>query len=735
MKVLPQSEIYLYSGIETSRPLIFRTASARDTYFSNHVVSGVGGNEYMTVKKAPSKLRLQIAGTVAKTVNYISFKNPAFDNKIFYARVIDYDFINTECTEITYAIDYWLTYMFDIKFDPCQIERQHLCSADKQAADVSPYTDLEEFRTVEPLLVNKDLEPYSYSYADYSEYTQSGDFEDLPENSFILKDFSKQFALDYQVSERECIMICMAPITGAISGTEQAWFDSFKDHFKWDSTVDPLYSSIPAGGIIEAGSTQLQYNYPFDWTVFNFQSAHSDPLFTINTLNNIEYPYDVLFIDNTEDGGNYIKILLEHLALNNAVSSILCMKVVPYRMLIGMCQVIDSSNEVVDEFSKFEHPNITNYWGSHLDNKKLLCYPFSYLRVTNMATGESKEYHYENFTGHTKIKFVFGGNLGASPRFDLIPDQYKMVNNDDEIDALYRNGNYEERMSAMPFPELPYITDAYLSFLGSQAQSLNLGNTLQNKMEMQSTAQGLQDTKYMIYAQGEKAAYDAGMGIIKSAIGSGVGYTMGYENPEMMEYTKPSFTGNFGKFGAETGGSAYDLLVKSMGLMNEWSAVDRQQQLMLHKAAMMNQADDLALSNLDSNEVAANYPLGRRAFATDTYHPAPSDGFEYYSKYLRPDFKFTQVHLRDDIALMYDEFFSNYGFASGKIAKPWVAYYLDASDNNLNHLPDWKTINGFSMTYIKTVDCKVCAPFKIVEEYIKAMFNSGQQFICGDLLS
>lgn len=731
MKVLPQSEIYLYSGIETSRPLIFRTASARDTYFSNHVVSGVGGNEYMTVKKAPSRLRLQIAGTVAKTVNYISFKNPAFDNKIFYARVIDYDFINTECTEITYAIDYWLTYMFDLKFDPCQIERQHLCYADKETASTSPYADIEEFKTVEPLLVNKDLEPYSYSYADYSEYTQSGDFEDLPENSFILKDFSKQFALEYQVSERECIMICMSPISGAISGTEQAWFNSFKDAFKWDSSVDPLYSSIPAGGIIEAGSTQLQYNYPFDWTVFNFQTAHSDPLFTINTLNNVDYPYDVLFIDNTEDGGVYIKNLLEHLALNNAVSSIICMKVVPYRMLIGMCQVIDSSNEVVDEFSKFEHPNITNYWGSHLDNKKLLCYPFSYLRVTNMATGESKEYHYENFTGHTKIKFVFGGNLGASPRFDLIPDQYKMVNNDGEIDALYRNGNYEERMTTMPFPELPYITDAYLSFLGSQAQSLNLGNTLQNKMEMQAAYYSMEDAKNAAVMGGYKAVAGTGAGLFSAGMGVKVS---GGENPEMMEYTPTKVSGVGGAL-AGAGQSLLNGASGALSAMNAWSNADYQEQLMLHKAAMINQADDLALSNLDSNEVAANYPLGRRAFAVDNYHPAPSDGMEYYSKYLRPDFKFTQVHLRDDIALMYDQFFSNYGFASGKIAKPWVAYYLDASDNNTHHLPDWKMINGFSMTYVKTVDCKVCAPFKIVEEYIKAMFNSGQQFICGDLLS
>ena len=124
MKIIPQSEVKLYRGIETRRLLAFSSVENRDAYFAVHLYRSF--SDFTNVKHAVSKIRLEISGTEANVCNYISFKNPAFDNKIFYARTIDYEYINNECTEITFAINDWYTWCFDVTAGDMHIDREHL---------------------------------------------------------------------------------------------------------------------------------------------------------------------------------------------------------------------------------------------------------------------------------------------------------------------------------------------------------------------------------------------------------------------------------------------------------------------------------------------------------------------------------------------------------------------------------------------------------------------------------
>lgn len=73
---------------------------------------------------------LRIARPVEDVMNcsYISFKNTSFENKWFYAFLTDYEYVNNSTTIIYYEIDVMQTFMFDIEWKQCYIERQHTIS-------------------------------------------------------------------------------------------------------------------------------------------------------------------------------------------------------------------------------------------------------------------------------------------------------------------------------------------------------------------------------------------------------------------------------------------------------------------------------------------------------------------------------------------------------------------------------------------------------------------------------
>ena len=129
MKIVPNSTIKLYANvdIDNGEQLVFSSVANQLAYFESCLaVSQVP----CTVVRKTGALRVEIAGNIISNCNYLSFTNPSFDDKIIYARIIDYDYINNECAEITYAIDYWQTWMFDVGYEPCFIEREHLSEAD-----------------------------------------------------------------------------------------------------------------------------------------------------------------------------------------------------------------------------------------------------------------------------------------------------------------------------------------------------------------------------------------------------------------------------------------------------------------------------------------------------------------------------------------------------------------------------------------------------------------------------
>lgn len=162
--IKPSSTITLYSDINitTGENIIFTSEAKQRAYFAKHAVTTLTDCSYV---RRTGKIKLEYPTKTVAKCNYISFTNEAFENKIFYARILDYEYINNVTTEISYGIDYFQSFMFDVEYENCLIQREHLSETDFQKAEKNPWDQtIYEFQTSEDLPSTKEIEKiYTYN--------------------------------------------------------------------------------------------------------------------------------------------------------------------------------------------------------------------------------------------------------------------------------------------------------------------------------------------------------------------------------------------------------------------------------------------------------------------------------------------------------------------------------------------------------------------------------------------
>lgn len=119
-------EFYKNTGLSPNyeNSLYFSSAGARDNYFSALGSITVPNCTYQ--RENLGFCRVQLPVSQLYQCDYMRFKNWNFENKWYYAFVINVNYINNETTEVQYAVDYLMTWMGDFGFNQCYIERQHV---------------------------------------------------------------------------------------------------------------------------------------------------------------------------------------------------------------------------------------------------------------------------------------------------------------------------------------------------------------------------------------------------------------------------------------------------------------------------------------------------------------------------------------------------------------------------------------------------------------------------------
>lgn len=101
----------------------FPNQSAQRSYFLSKKYVELGANSYQRAMNG--KLRIACTMEQAIQCNYLYFSNDSFEDKWFFAFITGWEYVNNITTEITYEIDVFQTFWFDVRLLNVFVEREH----------------------------------------------------------------------------------------------------------------------------------------------------------------------------------------------------------------------------------------------------------------------------------------------------------------------------------------------------------------------------------------------------------------------------------------------------------------------------------------------------------------------------------------------------------------------------------------------------------------------------------
>lgn len=128
MYIQPQTNIKILQNVPLDttygHTIYFSSASAQQTYFAGKQKYNLDSYTYQRVNKGIA--RVGIKADSLYDCNYMMFQNTAYGSKWFYAFITSVEFVNNECSEITFELDAMQTWFFDYTMEYSLVEREHV---------------------------------------------------------------------------------------------------------------------------------------------------------------------------------------------------------------------------------------------------------------------------------------------------------------------------------------------------------------------------------------------------------------------------------------------------------------------------------------------------------------------------------------------------------------------------------------------------------------------------------
>lgn len=126
MIVQPKSQIYLCDvplNNDYENQLTFNSRVDQNDYFNTKIKYSY--NDYTYLRK---ENEIVVNGNIDTLINcnYLFYNNQGFTNKKYFCFITDMRYISENSTGITIETDVFQTFMFDIKYNNCFIEREHV---------------------------------------------------------------------------------------------------------------------------------------------------------------------------------------------------------------------------------------------------------------------------------------------------------------------------------------------------------------------------------------------------------------------------------------------------------------------------------------------------------------------------------------------------------------------------------------------------------------------------------
>jgi hypothetical protein len=122
------TNVRLFSGIpldvSQQDQMLFSSANARETYFANW--SNQRSVSEYSYQRTERRLRLGINVEQARNYNYMAFQNSDYGTRWFYAFITDVNYSNRNACYVSFKLDVFQTWFFDLTFKESFVRRQHL---------------------------------------------------------------------------------------------------------------------------------------------------------------------------------------------------------------------------------------------------------------------------------------------------------------------------------------------------------------------------------------------------------------------------------------------------------------------------------------------------------------------------------------------------------------------------------------------------------------------------------
>lgn len=207
MYINPNTTIVLCANVpltnDNKNTILFGSQNEQIGYFNSKSVGSATQVSY--TRHTNNYVDLNFNFSNSKNVNYLYFKNENHENKYYFCYVTNFEYINENCTRFYFEIDYMQTFLFDVEYKACFVEREHVNSdivgehtIFENVESGNMYSTYQVSRMINgvlvPVMVTTDVLPDGTSTVNYGSYS-NGIFNGL--NFYAINPYQNQGSINY----------------------------------------------------------------------------------------------------------------------------------------------------------------------------------------------------------------------------------------------------------------------------------------------------------------------------------------------------------------------------------------------------------------------------------------------------------------------------------------------------------------------------------------------------------
>ncbi len=495
----------------------FSNETEQLNFFSKYKLQDVQNGTYQ--RKTVGVINVPFLYDDIATCNYIMWQNGEQSSKWYYAFVLELKYVNPNVTQIIYDLDVIQTYMFDMQFKECYINRQH----EKRFAYTSDDKKLNAY-------INREVEDLDYGscYDLYSEQALGNNGED--EVGFLVG------ATTYKVDGSEGKIASGIPLN-LIYFAIPVYIPS-----KDTTTIqDVTFSLVVNGTIYELAKA---YNV---LTKFSYSSSLVNSLVSLKFYPTLPGDIEISKVSSTS---YYIKTYGDYENYTIPTSSM---------------RVIVPTKTGSFGFKQYGLPAYTSLTSGNMPSyteSKLYMYPYTYGVLTNKR-GDEKVVRLEDLKVEgdnqqaTALTVFKVGSISNSPKIGYLIANY-LTN--DKAPTLLNESKYnlEEMLVEELDSDVPIVDDYSASYIQSNSNAIkvNKSNAQAYLQSAQQQASNTYNTGMQVLDNKSKQAQNNLVNSIATAgvtaVGSGVS----------------AVTSNIGNVGRQVGEMATTATTLATSIMN-----------------------------------------------------------------------------------------------------------------------------------------------------------------------